>query len=255
MKYKSIFISDLHLGSQGCQADLICDFLKNNQAEKLYLVGDIIDGWKLRRKIYWPQSHSNVIRRILTASKRGTKVYYILGNHDEVLRKWIGFDLRFGRIRIVNRIDHQGIDGKKYLVIHGDLFDSLMHFQMGKLLMHIGDKLYDWLLTLNNINNKIRGLLGFPYWSLSKYIKKNTKQALNFIYSFEEKLAEYAKAKGYDGVICGHIHTHAMKNIHGIDYMNSGDWVESCSALVENHDGTWQIIIWDKIINENSTDH
>ena len=242
MKYKSIFISDTHLGTRGCQADSLCSFLKSNTSENLFLVGDIIDGWRLKKRWYFPQSHANVIRRILTAAKRGTEVYYILGNHDEALRKYLNFDIDIGLIKILNRYNYMGIDGKKYLVIHGDFFDAIM--ANSKWLMHIGDTLYNLLIWINTHFNKVRGWLGMEYWSLSKWLKSRTKQALNFIHSFEEHVALYCYRKGFDGVICGHIHTAEMKTIEGIDYMNTGDWVESCTALVEHYDGTWELIHW-----------
>ena len=245
MHYKSIFISDIHLGTRGCQADALCSFLKNNTCDNLFLVGDIIDGWRLKKRWYFPQSHANVVRRILTAAKRNTKVYYILGNHDEVLRKFLNFDIDIGRIKVLNRYTYYGVNGKKYLVIHGDFFDKIMLDQ--KWLMHIGDSVYDILIWANTKFNTLRGWLGLPYWSLSKWLKHNTKQPLNFIYKFEEHVAEYCNKKGFDGIICGHIHTAAIKEVNGIEYMNDGDWVESCSALVEHDDGRWELVYykWD----------
>ena len=245
MHFKTIFISDLHLGSRGCNADFICDFLKNHTSDRLYLVGDIIDGWRLSKNVYWPQEHSNVIRRILTASKRGTKVYYTLGNHDEVLRKWLDCDLRFGRIKISNQEDYISSDGKKYLVIHGDIFDALMHFQGGKYMMKIGGWVYDVLISLNHYYNVIRRMMGLKYWSLSAYLKANTKKAVNFISKYEDSMSDYAHAHGYDGVICGHIHQLSMKNINGIEYLNCGDWVESYTGIVETVDGEWKAFKWE----------
>lgn len=241
--YKSIFISDIHLGTRGCQADALCDFLKKNTCENLYLVGDILDGWRMKSRWYFPQPHVNVIRRIFTAAKRGTNVKYIIGNHDEMLRAFLRFNITFGRIDVVNQCDHIGVDGKRYLVIHGDQFDVIMRDK--KWLMHIGDNLYDLLIWINTRLNVVRGWLGMRYWSLSKWLKHNTKQALNFIYKFEETVAQYCRKRNYDGIICGHIHTATIKDIDGITYMNDGDWVESCSALVEHHDGRWEIIYWE----------
>ncbi len=239
--YKSIFISDLHLGSKGCKADAICHFLKHNHAEKLYLVGDIMDGWRLKKKWFWPQSHTNVIRRILTASKRGTDVIYIIGNHDEFLRAFLQFGVSFGRVSIRNRATHTGVDGKRYLVVHGDMFDGLMRANR-KWIMFLGDNLYNFLLAANTRLNTVRRWLGLPYWSLSKALKSRTKKALNFIQNFEEHVADYCRRKGFDGVICGHIHVAEIRDIDGIRYMNDGDWVESCTALVEHHDGRWELI-------------
>ena len=239
-KYKSIFISDFHLGSRGCQADALCSFLKDNTSENLFLVGDIIDGWRLKKKWYFPQSHVNVLRRILTAAKRDTKVIYLAGNHDEMLRSFIPLGISLGEIEIVNRYEYIGVNGKKYLVVHGDMFDKIM--VENKWLMHVGDFLYDTLIWLNTKYNIARQFFGYKYWSLSKWLKHNTKEALNFIYKFEEFVSGYCKRKGYDGIICGHIHTAAIKDLDGIEYMNDGDWVESCTALVEHHDGKWEII-------------
>lgn len=249
MNYKSIFISDVHLGTRGCQADALCVFLKTHTSENLFLVGDIIDGWRLKRRWYFPQSHANVIRRILTAAKRGTNVEYILGNHDEAGRKFLNFDISFGNIKISDRQDYMGLDGKRYLVIHGDFFDTLMHDK--KWLMHIGDTLYDTMIWVNIQFNRVRNILGMEYWSLSKYLKQNTKQALNFINRYEEHLADYCKENGYDGIICGHIHHAEIKEINGVTYMNDGDWVESGTALVEHMDGRWEIINYAENIDNN----
>lgn len=224
-------------------------FLKTHTSENLFLVGDIIDGWRLKRRWHFPQSHANVIRRILTAAKRGTRVEYILGNHDEAGRKFLNFDISFGNINISDRQDYVGVDGKRYLVIHGDFFDTLMHDK--KWLMHIGDTLYDTMIWVNIQFNRIRNLLGMEYWSLSKYLKQNTKQALNFINRYEEHLADYCKDHGYDGIICGHIHHAEIKEINGVTYMNDGDWVESGTALVEHLDGRWEIINYAENIDNN----
>ncbi len=240
-KYRSIFISDVHLGSQGSQAEALCDFLKNNPSENLFLVGDIIDGWRLRKKWFWPQAHTNAIRRILTASKRGTAVTYIIGNHDEFLRAFLKFRPSFGRVKICNRTEYTGVDGKRYLVVHGDMFDGMMRADR-KWIMHLGDQAYNFLLWVNTKLNALRRAFGLPYWSLSAALKKRTKRAMNFIHDFEEHVAGYCKRKGYDGAICGHIHVAEMREIDGIAYMNDGDWVESCTALVEHHDGTWQLV-------------
>ena len=240
-KYKSIFISDIHLGSRGCKSDALCKFLKNNSCENLFLVGDIVDGWRLKKRWYFPQSHANVIRRFLTSAKRGTNVFYIVGNHDEGLRSFIRYGIDIGNIKVSNQYTYQAIDKKRYLVTHGDMFDNLMN-QNNKWLMHFGDTLYDFLIWLNTHFNRARLLLGFSYWSLSKWLKKNAKQAVKFINRFEEYLALYCENKGFDGVICGHIHHAEIKRINNVIYMNSGDWVESLTALVENHDGTWKIV-------------
>ena len=246
LKYKSIFISDIHLGTKGCKADLLCDFLKHNQSENLFLVGDIIDGWRLERKFYWPQSHSNVIRRILTAAKRGTNVIYILGNHDEALRKLLPFNISFGRIQVKNNYRYEAVDGNTYLVLHGDLFDTAIKNKL-KFLYHLGDVVYDILLELNHIVSWFRSKFGLPYWSLSSYLKGKTKKAVAFMSEFQELITEYCSKKRADGIICGHIHHAEISKVNGIVYMNDGDWVESCTALVENYDGTWEIIKWRKV--------
>ena len=243
MQYKSIFISDVHLGSKGCKAEILVNFLKNNSAEKLYLIGDIIDGWKIQQnKWAWKQAHTNVIRKILGYAKQGTNVYYIAGNHDEFLRPLIPYELSFGRIEIANQIEHIGADGKHYLVVHGDLFDGIT--RLAPWLSFLGDKAYDVVLYINSKFNWARHKFGFGYWSLSKYLKYKVKKAVDFIFQFERNLAHYCKKRGFDGVICGHIHHAEIKIIDDIVYMNDGDWVESCTALVEHWDGCWEIITW-----------
>ena len=239
-KYKSIFVSDTHLGTEGCSAKELADFLKNNTCDRLYLVGDIVDGWQLSKKVYWPQEHSNVIRRILTAAKRGTKVYYIVGNHDEMLRNWFDFKLRFGKIRICNEYIHHAINGKKYLVTHGDIFDPLMN--SGKFLMYFGDFIYTWLMKFNRYVNWVRRKFKLKYWSLSAYLKSQVKDTIDMLFKSKQTMITYTKKKGYDGVICGHIHTPAIEVIDGIEYMNDGDWVESLTALVETHEGEFKLV-------------
>lgn len=242
-QYKSIFISDVHLGSKGCKAELLSEFLKKSTSEHLYLVGDIIDGWRLRRKYYWPQSHSDVIRRILTAAKRDTKVTYIVGNHDDMLRGLLPFDIHFGNIDLVNQCRYTAINGKTYMVIHGDMFDTALRNKLA-WLYHFGDMLYNMLLSINIVLSKIRNFFGLPYWSLSAYLKNKTKEAVAYMSDFETLITDYCHKQKADGVICGHVHRADIKKINGIEYMNDGDWVESCTALVENYDGTWEIIDW-----------
>jgi UDP-2,3-diacylglucosamine pyrophosphatase LpxH len=240
-KYRSIWISDVHLGTNSCQADSLCKFLKHNTCDQLYLVGDIIDGWKLKRSWNWPQSHSNVIRRLLTCAKRGTAITYITGNHDEFLRSWTPFNIKFGNISVVDHCNHIGLDGTKYLVIHGDLFDTVtVNYKWISLL---GDIAYELLIRSNTVLNNIRKWFGLGYWSLSRYIKSNAKQATNFIFKFESHLAKHAADNQCIGVFCGHIHQPEIKMIDGIVYMNSGDFVESISALVERHDGIFELLV------------
>ena len=248
MKYKTIFVSDVHLGTKDCKAELLNNFLKNNTCEKLYLVGDIIDGWKVQKnKLRWKQSHSNVLRRILGFSKRGTQVIYVAGNHDEFLRTFIPYGISLGNVTICNHIEHVGVDGKHYLVVHGDMFDGIT--RLHKWLSFLGDSAYDFVLNLNSKYNWLRHKMGFGYWSLSQYLKHKVKKAVDFMFQFEKNLAAYCKRKGYDGVICGHIHNAEIKQIDGVTYMNDGDWVESCTALVEHFDGRWEIIHWGELIN------
>jgi len=244
--YRTIFISDVHLGTRDCKADQLNNFLKHNSCETLYLIGDIIDGWKIQQnKLKWKQSHSNVVRRILGIAKHGTKVIYVAGNHDEFLRPMIGLGISFGKISIHNQAEHIGVDGKRYLVTHGDLFDGIS--KIAPWLGFLGDKGYDLILAVNNKFNWIRHKLGFGYWSLSKYLKHKVKSAVDFLFQFEVTLANYCKKRGFDGVIAGHTHTPVIKDIDGIIIMNDGDWVESLSALVENHDGSFEIIYWTSI--------
>lgn len=244
MHYKSIFISDIHLGTKGCKAEELCIFLKSSTCENLFLVGDVIDGWRLRKKWYFPQSQANVIRRILTAAKRGTNVYYILGNHDEAFRKFLQYDIEIGNIKVLDRYTYFAVNGKKYLVIHGDFFDSLMVDK--KWLMHIGDNLYNIMIWINMHFNYLRVSLGLPYWSLSGWLKNNTKQAVKYIQNYEYHVAEYCKTGGYDGIICGHIHNAEIKNILDVEYMNDGDWVDSGTALLEHEDGTFEVYYYGK---------
>ena len=238
--YKTIFISDIHLGSRASQAEMLVDFLKNNTCEKLFLVGDIIDGWRLRRRWYFPQSHANVIRAILGAAKRGTEVYYVLGNHDEVFRKFLNYNINVGRINICDHVTYIAVNGKQYYVTHGDAFDSLM--SNGKWLMHVGDTLYAIAVWANMHFNWVRKKLRLPYWSLSNWLKTNTKQAVAYIDNYEEHVANYCEKQGFAGIICGHIHTPAIKQIKNVTYMNCGDWCESCTALVETLEGDWQLL-------------
>jgi UDP-2,3-diacylglucosamine pyrophosphatase LpxH len=249
MHYKSIFISDIHLGTRGCQADALCAFLKSNTCDNLFLVGDILDGWRLSKKWYFPQSHANVLRRILTAAKRGTNVYYILGNHDEAFRKFLQYDIDIGNIKILDRYSYFAVNNKKYLVIHGDFFDSLMVNK--KWLMHIGDTLYNFIIWFNTHFNSVRLFFNLPYWSLSNWLKSNTKQAVNFINNYEQHVANYCKSQSYAGIICGHIHHAEIKLIEDVEYMNDGDWVESLTAIVEHVDGTFEIYYHEKNINSN----
>jgi len=240
-KYRTIAISDVHLGTKDCKADQLNNFLKHNTCETLYLVGDIIDAWKIQQnRLRWKQSHTNVVRRILGHAKRGTRVIYVVGNHDEFLRPMLPYAVNFGNVEIMNQCEHIGVDGKHYLVVHGDLFDGIT--RLAPWLSFLGDRAYDLVLSLNSRFNWIRHKFGFGYWSLSKYLKYRVKKAVDFMFQFEKNIAAYTKKRGFDGVIAGHVHNPEIKLIDGVWYFNDGDFVESVSALVETHDGDWILI-------------
>lgn len=238
--YRALFISDVHLGTRGCQADLLLDFLKYNDAETVYLVGDIVDGWRLKRSWYWPQAHNDVIQKILRKARKGARIFYIPGNHDEFLRDFLG--THFGGVEVADSVVHTAADGREYLVIHGDQFDVVIRH--AKWLAFFGDKAYVTALALNTGFNLMRRRLGLTYWSLSAWAKLKVKNAVNFIGRFEDALSDEARRKGVHGVICGHIHHAASHDIDGIHYINTGDWVESCTAVAEHHDGTFEVIRW-----------
>lgn len=243
--YRAIFVSDVHLGTRDSKAEQLNNFLKHNTCETLYLVGDILDVWRIQQnKWRWKQSHTNVVRRILGHAKRGTRVIYVAGNHDEFLRPLMPYHIGFGNVEVANQAEHIGVDGRHYLVIHGDLFDGIT--RLAPWLAFLGDKAYDVVLWMNNKFNWWRHKFGFGYWSLSQYLKQRVKKAVDFVFQFERNLVEYCKKRGFDGVICGHIHHAEIKEIDGIVYMNDGDWVESMTALVEHHDGRWEIVTWTK---------
>ncbi len=242
MKYKSIFISDIHLGTRFSKAKNLLNFLKHNECEHLFLVGDIIDGWAIKRKLIWPQEHSDVIQKILKKARKGTKVTFITGNHDEFLRPFVPL-LLGNTITITNELEYDAINNKKYYITHGDFFDSITMTK--KWLAILGDYGYDILLHLNAVLNFFRKNIGIKkYWSLSKYVKDNVKSSVSFINDFEKVLSNHARNKGYDGIICGHIHKAEIRVIDEIEYLNCGDWVESCSAIVETFDGKFEIINW-----------
>jgi len=239
-RFRSLFISDVHLGTRGCQADKLLDFLRRHEAETIYLVGDIVDGWALRSSWYWPQIHNDVVQKILRQARKGARVIYIPGNHDEFLRGYYG--THFGGIEVVESAVHDGLDGRRYLVVHGDIFDLVV--TQARWLALLGDKAYEFALTANRIFNAFRRVFGAPYWSLSKWAKLKVKNAVNYIGAFEKALAAEAKRHQADGVICGHIHTPAMHDDYGLRYINCGDWVESCTAVGEGHNGRFEIITW-----------
>ena len=242
--YKSVFISDTHLGFKGAKAKPLNNFLTNHHSDNLYLVGDIIDGWRLQKKFFWPEQHTQAIKHILAKSNNGTKVHYLIGNHDEAITNLKNMGLQFGKIKFHTQMDHHGVDGKKYLVCHGDMFDSLMNSNLGKSIMFLGSSLYDLMLDINTFINVIARKSNMPYVNLTGFAKNKTKSACNYLLKFENLLSQYANSKRYDGVICGHIHSPEIKSISDTIYMNCGDWVENCSALVEHHDGRWEILKW-----------
>ncbi len=239
-KYRAIWISDIHLGTKGCQAAKLLDFLKRTDSEYLYLAGDIIDGWRLKRTWFWPQEHNDVVQKILRKARKGTKVIFVPGNHDAFARDYV--DHHFGGVAVTDRAVHETADGRKLLVIHGDEFDVVVRY--AKWLAVLGDGAYTVLLVINNWFNRIRERLGRPYWSLSAYLKLKVKNAVQYIAEFETALARAAAAEGVDGVVCGHIHHAEMRVIDGVLYCNDGDWVESCTALVEHHDGRLELLDW-----------
>ncbi len=239
-RYRAIWISDLHLGTPGCQAEKLLDFLKHTESTYLYLVGDIIDGWALRRRWFWHQSHNDVVQKILRKSRKGTFVTYIAGNHDEAARHFLG--LAFGGIVIEDEVVHITERGKRLLVLHGDRFDGVI--QCAKWLAYLGDQAYTVMLKVNQWFNWARRHAGLPYWSLSQYLKHKVKNAVSYITSFEVALAREAKTRDFDGVVCGHIHQPEIREINGVTYCNDGDWVESLSALVETMDGELKLVYW-----------
>ncbi len=239
-QFRTIFLSDIHLGTKGCQAEHLLTFLKEHRCEQLYLVGDIIDGWRMKSGIYWPQTHSNVLRRFLTLTKRGTHITYVTGNHDEFLRRYSGIAL--GNLEIVDAATHVSADGRRVLVVHGDEFDVITRYH--RWLAWLGDIGYHLLMEVNRHLHTVRSRLGFGYWSLSKWVKHRVKRAVGYISDYEGAVARSCKEKGYDAVICGHIHHAEIKDIQGVRYMNCGDWVESCTALAEDNEGRFHIIHW-----------
>lgn len=245
-RYRSLFISDIHLGTKACQAEAFLEFLRHHDAETIYLVGDIIDFWKIRRQIHWPQTHNDVLQKLLRKVRRGTRIVYLPGNHDEELRSYCGAS--FGAIEIVDSIVHEAADGRRILVIHGDQFDVVVHY--AKWLAILGDHAYTLALWSNTHFNWWRRRAGLSYWSLSAFLKRKVKQAVSFIGAFEDALITEARNQGATGVICGHIHHAAMRDVSGILYMNTGDWVESGTAIGETMEGEFVMIDWLKQLTE-----
>jgi UDP-2,3-diacylglucosamine pyrophosphatase LpxH len=239
-RYRTIWISDIHLGTRGCNADLLIDFLDSVDSDTLYLVGDIIDGWRLKKSWYWPAKHNDIVWRLLKRAKRGTNVVYIPGNHDEMFRQFVG--LSFGGIEIRSKAIHETADGRRLLVLHGDEFDAVVLY--ARWLAMLGDAAYIAMMKVNTLVNRLRARWGMPYWSLSKHAKHKVKNAVEFISRFEAAVAKAAADRGLDGVVCGHIHTAEERQFGSVTYYNDGDWVEGCTALVEHFNGKMEILHW-----------
>ncbi len=241
-RYRAIFLSDTHLGTKDCRSDFLADFLSKTTSDYLFLVGDIVDGWRLRKSWYWDNTHDEVIRLILGKARAGTEVTYIPGNHDEMFRAWLPLGLELGGVKLRQDASHTTADGRRLLVLHGDEFDSVVRY--AKFLALLGDSAYTTALMLNRYFNAVRRRLGHPYWSLSQWLKRRVKEAVKAIDRFEAAVAGEARRRGFDGVVCGHIHHAEMREVGGVLYLNDGDWVESCTALVEHHDGKLELIDW-----------
>jgi UDP-2,3-diacylglucosamine pyrophosphatase LpxH len=242
VRYRTVFISDIHLGTRGCQAELLLDFIRHMECDRLFLVGDIVDGWKMKSGWYWPQSHNDVVQKLLRMARRGATVTYIPGNHDDRVRDFCG--VHFGGVVVARDAIHETADGRRFLVMHGDEFDGVVRHALWLALA--GDVAYRALLTLNTVFNALRRRFGFGYWSLSAFLKTRVKNALQFIENFEAAVVAEARRRGVDGVICGHIHKAEMRDFDGVAYVNDGDWVESCTAVVEHFDGRLEILEWAK---------
>ena len=238
--YRTIWLSDIHLGTRGCKAEFLLDFLRHNEAMTIYLVGDIVDGWQMRKSWYWPQAHNDVVQKLLRKVRAGTRVIYVPGNHDECLRDYA--NLHFGGVEVVEEAVHVTADGRRLLVIHGDCFDAIV--KHARWLALLGDNAYTLALWINNHFNRIRRTFGYEYWSLSAFLKLRVKNAVMYIGSFAEALCAEARGRNFGGVVCGHIHHAEIRDLGGVLYCNDGDWVESCTAMVEHFDGTLEIVYW-----------
>ena len=251
-RYRSVFVSDMHLGTRGCRSDFLADFLEQMSCDKLYLVGDIIDGWRLRKTWFWDANHDRVVRSILRHAKRGTQIVYIPGNHDEMFRAWLpqsqnaqvqeAHQFEVAGIEVRRETSHVTAAGKRLLILHGDEFDGVVRY--AKFLARLGDSAYTAALVVNRWFNAMRRVLGYDYWSLSQWLKRQVKEAVKAVDRFETALSADAKKRGFDGVVCGHIHHAEMRMIDGILYCNTGDWVESCTALVEHENGKLELVDW-----------
>lgn len=242
--FRTLFLSDIHLGSKAAKADFLLDFLKHHEADTIILVGDIVDGWRLKRSWYWPQDCNDVVQKLLRKARKGTRIVYIPGNHDEFLRDFPG--MHFGGIEVAERMIHEGADGRRYLVLHGDEFDVVV--RNARLLAYLGDWAYDMAIMINVVLAGIRRRLGMPYWSFSAWAKLQVKHAVNFIGEFQRVVVDEARRNDADGVICGHIHHAVIEEIDGVRYINTGDWVESCTAIAEHEDGRFELITWRNMV-------
>src|ERR1700722_6164662 len=231
--HRTIFISDVHLGTRACKAELLADFLARNSCDTLFLVGDIVDGWRLRRRWFWPEAHNRVLEALLHKIDTGTRIIYVPGNHDEVFRNYCGREI--AGVEILRETIHETADGRRLLVLHGDQFDAVIAY--AKWIAQLGDWAYTLAIALNEWCLVFRRFLVLDYWSLAAYLKQKVKNALEYICRFEGAVAHEVKTRGLDGVVCGHIHHAAIKTIDGVLYLNDGDWVESCTALVEDRSG------------------
>jgi UDP-2,3-diacylglucosamine pyrophosphatase LpxH len=241
--FRTLFISDVHLGSKAARTDFLLDFLRYHEADTIFLVGDIVDGWRLKRSWYWPQNCNDVVQKLLRKGRKGARIVYVPGNHDDFLREFPG--VHFGGIEVAHNCIHEAADGKRYLILHGDEFDVVV--RNARFIAHLGDWAYDAAIALNVWIARLRRILGLPYWSFSAWAKLQVKHAVNFIGEFQRVVADEARRNNVDGVICGHIHHAVMEDIGGIHYVNTGDWVESCTAIAENFDGTLEMISWQNI--------
>lgn len=239
-RYRSIFISDVHLGFRGSRADYLLEFLDATDSEYLYLVGDIVDIWEMRKRVYWPREHHQVIRRIMDKALAGTKVIYLPGNHDEALRDYNGSVI--DNFSMTDQVVHTTASGRRLLVLHGDQFDTVV--QCSRAVAMLGSRVYGLLLRANHWVHMVRRVFGFPYWSLAAHVKYRVKNAMAYISSFEQMASWEASRQDVDGVVCGHIHHAEMRDVQGVLYCNDGDWVESCTALVERHDGSLELLWW-----------
>lgn len=240
-RFRSIFLSDVHLGTRACQADQLLSFLRHHESEYLFLVGDIVDFWSMSRGIYWTGQQNTVVQKILKRARRGTRVVFIPGNHDEALREYVGTS--FGDIELVSEFVHELADGRRFVLLHGDEFDQVTRYH--RWVAVLGDVSYNVLVRINVYLSWVRRTLRISgYWSLAGFAKRKVKGALEFIYGFEEAVVRAVADRGLDGVVCGHIHAAAMKTIDGIVYVNCGDWVDSCTAVVEHYDGRIELVHW-----------